>query len=172
MRKFIIVTALIVASPAAWGIVDACGDKFLLVGRGMRFQRAYAAVQPANILIYAFSTTSPNRAIRDTQFQKTLRQAGHRVSVIEDAELFKQAIQVSSFDIVLADVAAAPTIDSLIAAAPSHPRVLYVEYPSGSSKALAVQFACELKSDDRVTRFLDRIGVEMKTRVARGGATK
>jgi hypothetical protein len=166
-----IVTALLVAAPAS-GIVDACGDKFLLVGRGMRFQRAYAAVQPANILIYATSATNPDRAIRDTQFQKTLRQAGHQVSVIEDAELFRHAIQVSAFDIVLADVATAPAIDSVIANAPSHPRVLYVEYPSGSSKALAAQFACELKSDDRVTRFLDRIGVEMKARAPRPATTR
>jgi hypothetical protein len=170
--KTMMVTALLVATPITWGIVDACGDKFLLVGRGMRFQRAYAAVQPANILIYATSATNPNRAIRDPQFQKTLRQAGHQVSVIEDAELFRHAIQVSAFDIVLADVATAPAIDPVIASAPSHPRVLYVEYPSGSSKALAAQFACELKADDRVTRFLDRIGVEMKARAPQPGATK
>ena len=170
--KTMIVTALLVATPATWGIADACGDKFLLLGRGMRFQRAYAAVQPANILIYATSATRPERAIRDTQFQKTLRQAGHQVSVIEDAELFRHAIRVSTFDIVLADVATAPAIDSMIANAPSHPRVLYVEYPSGSSKVLAAQFACELKSDDRVTRFLDRIGVEMKARAPRPSTTK
>ena len=33
--------------------VEACEDKFLLVGRGTRFQRAYAAIHPASIVVYA-----------------------------------------------------------------------------------------------------------------------
>ena len=32
-------------------IADACGDKFLLIGRGIKFQRGYAAIYRANILI-------------------------------------------------------------------------------------------------------------------------
>ena len=37
----------------ATGAVQACGDKFLLVGRGVAFRRAYAAVYPASIVVYA-----------------------------------------------------------------------------------------------------------------------
>src|SRR5207249_4322083 len=125
MRKLVVLTVALAAAPTAWRPVQACGDKFLLVGRGVRFQRAYAAVHPANILIYARPTTSADKAIRDPQFQKSLRQAGHQVSVIEDATLFAHALQVSAFDVVLADLAEAPTIDSQVAAAASHPRVLY-----------------------------------------------
>ena len=93
-----------------------------------------------------------------------LRQAGHQLSVIEDAKLFQQALSVASFDIVLADLSEAQTIDPLVATARSQPKALYVEYPTGSTKALASQFMCELKAGDRVTRFLDRIEDEMKTR--------
>jgi hypothetical protein len=170
MRTLILMTLAIAATPI-WR-VEACGDKFLLVGRGVRFQRAYAAVHPANILIYARPTTNANRAIRDPQFQKSLRQAGHQVSVIEDSTLFEHALQVSKFDVVLADLIEAPAIDPIVGAAPSHPKVLYVEYPSGSTKALAAQFMCELKADDRATRFLTRIDAEMKNRTSRAGATK
>src|SRR5262245_28675751 len=164
MRKLVAALIVAVGSTMAWNSVEACGDKFLLVGRGVRFQRAYAAVHPANILIYARSTTAADRAIRDPQFHKTLRQAGHQVSVIEDTALFQQALRVSSFDIVLADLTEAPTIDKLVVTAASHPRALYVEYPTGSTKELASQFMCELKSGDRATRFLDRIEDEMKAR--------
>jgi hypothetical protein len=172
MRHVIVVAVAIAAAPAAWRPVEACGDKFLLVGRGVRFQRAYAAVHPANILIYARPTTSADRAIRDPQFQKSLRQAGHQVSVIEDSTLFQHALQLSTFDIVLADLVEAPAIDSLVASAPSHPKILYVEFPTGSSKALASQFMCELKAGDRATRFLDRIDAEMKARAPRAAASK
>ena len=172
MRKSILLTLVVVATPMASRPVEACGDKLLLVGRGVRFQRAYAAVHPANILIYARPTTNADRAIRDPQFHKTLRQAGHQVSVIEDSTLFEHALTLTTFDIVLADLAEAPSIDPLIASARAHPKVLYVEYPNGSNKVLASQFMCELKAGDRATRFLDRIDAEMKTRAPRGAASK
>ena len=164
MRKIVGVVVGIAVASMTWSPAEACGDKFLLVGRGVRFQRAYAAVHPANILIYARSTTDADRAIRDPQFHKTLRQAGHQLSVIEDTTLFQHALRVSRFDIVLADLIEAPSIDPLVATATSHPKALYVEYPSGITKALASHFMCELKAGDRVTRFLDRIEDEMKAR--------
>ena len=172
MRKLVGVIAGIAMTSMTWSPAEACGDKFLLVGRGVRFQRAYAAVHPANILIYARSATDANRAIRDPQFHKTLRQAGHQLSVIEDATLFQHALRLSSFDIVLADLTEAPTIDPLAATSPSRPKALYVEYPTGSSKALAAQFLCELKAGDRVTRFLDRIEEEMKGRRPQAASTR
>jgi hypothetical protein len=172
MRTLVLLTVAIVATPIGWRPVEACGDKFLLVGRGVRFQRAYAAVHPANILIYARPTTSANRAIRDPQFHKSLRQAGHQVSVIEDSTLFEHALQLPTFDIVLADLLEAPSIDRLVTSSPSRAKVLYVEYPTGSTKALASQFMCELKAGDRATRFLDKIDAEMKARIPRNAATK
>lgn len=172
MRKRVGLMVGIALTSMTWGPVEACGDKFLLVGRGVRFQRAYAAVHPANILIYARAATDADRAIRDPQFQKTLRQAGHRLSVIEDATLFQHALGLSSFDIVLADLSEAPTIDPLVATGLSRPKALYVEYPKGSTKALASQFMCELKAGDRATRFLDRIEEEMKTRRPQTAATR
>jgi len=167
MRKLIVLMLMMAAAPVAWRVTEACGDKFLLVGRGVRFQRAYAAVHPANILIYARPGTSADAAIRDAQFQRSLRQAGHAVSAIEDATLLTHALRSSSFDIVLADLAEAPTIDGLVASAPSHPKPLYVEYPSAANKKeLKSQFLCDLKASDRATRFLDRIDAEMKTRTS------
>ena len=94
------------------------------------------------------------------------------MSVIEDATLFQHALGLAGFDIVLADLAEAPTIDSLVSTGVSRPKVLYIEYPKGSTKALASQFMCELKAGDRATRFLDRIEEEMKTRTVQASATR
>jgi hypothetical protein len=165
MRKLFVAALLVAVAPPAWRVAEACGDKFLLVGRGLRLQRAYAAVHPGNILIFAKPSTKESAAIRDPQFQKNLRQAGHALSVIEDLGLFEQALGSGSFDIVLADVAEAPRIDRLVAAAPSRPTPLYVAYPSAfKDKALQEQYLCTLKATDRPIRFLDRIESEMKTR--------
>lgn len=173
MRRTVVLALAIAALPVAWRAVDACGDKFLLVGRGVRMQRAYAAVHPANILIFARPSTSANAAIRDPQFQKSLRQAGHSVSAIEDAGLLDHALKASSFDIVLADLTEAPTVEPLVATAPSHPKPLYVEYPSAASKPdLKSQFVCELKASDRAIKFLDRIDDEMKARAPKSAPRK
>src|SRR3954467_1383427 len=80
-RTALLVAALIVSVPALNLVGQACGDKFLMVGRGARFQRAYASVYPGNVVIYARPSADPKAAIRDPQLHKALRQAGHAVLV-------------------------------------------------------------------------------------------
>ena len=60
-----VATVLLQATNAA----QACGDKFLLVGRGVEFHRAYAAVYPASIVIYSRLPGDAAKAIRDARFQ-------------------------------------------------------------------------------------------------------
>ena len=88
-------------------MAHACGDKFLMVGRGAKFQRAYASVYPGKVLIFARPSTDAKAAIRDPQLHKALRQAGHAVSVIEDWALLEQALKSVPVDLVLVDVAEA-----------------------------------------------------------------
>ena len=57
--------------------LQACGDKFLLVGRGAKFRQAYAAVYPASILVFASPQRSAAKAIRDPRLQTDLKTAGH-----------------------------------------------------------------------------------------------
>ena len=78
-----------------------------MVGRGAKFQRAYASVYPGKILIYARPSTDAKAAIRDPQLHKALRQAGHAVSVIEDWALLEAALKTAPTDVVLVDVAEA-----------------------------------------------------------------
>src|SRR5258708_6435895 len=70
-----------IASPSH--ALSACGDKFLLVGRGVRFQRAYAAIRPASILIVLPPKSVKSAAVRDSGLRKALTMAGHRVEVVQ-----------------------------------------------------------------------------------------
>lgn len=169
MRRALLVSLVLAAATSGWQpAAEACGDKFLLVGRGAKFGRAYAAIYPGNILIFARPATSPKAAIRDPQFHKILRQAGHAVSVIEDATLLEQALRTVAVDVVLADLTEAPTIDRLAATSPSHPSVLPVAFKTDSEqiKKLQQQYACDLKASDRPLRFLEKIESTMKQRVS------
>ena len=90
-RIAVVVVAMAVSVPAMYPVAHACGDKFLMAGRGAKFQRAYASVYPSKLLIYARPSTDPRAAIRDPQLQKALRQAGHSVSIIDDWGLLDRA---------------------------------------------------------------------------------
>jgi hypothetical protein len=167
-RTALLIVALIVSVPALYPAGQACGDKFLMVGRGARFQRAYASVYPGKVLIYARSSTDPNAAIRDPQLHKALRQAGHAVSVIEDWALLEQALRTVPVDIVLVDAAEAARLRDLVVASPAHPDALYVAFASKVKSAANPDVVCRLKSSDRPLKYLDEIENAMKARSKHG----
>ena len=156
--------------PVSWPSLNACGDKFLLVGRVTRFQRAYAAVYPGRILIYAHARTPAAAAIRDPELQKNLKQAGHQVALAEDRDRLQQALASNDFDIVVADVADAPWLDKDAAAFPSKPTVLYVAYRLDQAQlaTLQTQYNCPLKANDKPNRYLTVIDDQMKARIDAG----
>ncbi len=163
-RVALFVVALVVGVPALYPVAQACGDKFLMVGRGAKFQRAYASVYPGKVLIYARPSTDAKAAIRDPQLHKALRQAGHSVSVIEDWTLLEQALKTVPVDVVLTDVAEAARLQPVMATALAHPDGLYVAFPAGAKTETPEQMACRLKSSDRPLRYLDEVENLMKAR--------
>jgi hypothetical protein len=158
------VVALAIGVPALYPVAHACGDKFLMVGRGAKFQRAYASVYPGKLLIYAKPSTDPKAAIRDPQFHKALRQAGHTVSIIEDWSLLEQAVKNGPVDIILVDAAEASRLEAVVAASLAHPDAMYVAFPSKQSAAADKSLNVRLKSSDRAMKYLDEIENVMKAR--------
>jgi hypothetical protein len=83
--------------------LSACGDKFLLVGRGVRFEQAYAAVHPASILIVLPVKNVKSAAVGDSRLLTVLKNAGHRVEVIQRPANLADALNRSRHDIILAE---------------------------------------------------------------------
>src|ERR1700674_616384 len=81
----------------------ACGDKLLVIGRGVRFQRAYAQYQ-ANLVIYSNGTQSGS-ILTSSRLQTTLKHAGHRLQMVEGASQLDEALKSGKVDVVLADFA-------------------------------------------------------------------
>lgn len=76
----------------------ACGDKFLLVGRGARYQRGYVALHPGSVLLYANSALTSGRGLR-----AALKLAGHHVTVANNRGELDAALRTGKYDILLAD---------------------------------------------------------------------
>jgi hypothetical protein len=147
--------------------LQACGDKFLMVGRGVKFQRAYAAIHPASIVIYAEPQRHAAKAIRDPRLQSDLKLAGHRVLLVETDAALTRALASEKVDLVLTDVADADQTSKRGAASPSKPVVLPVMYEPTAQEAKDVEarYLCRLKSSDHVDRYLATIDDAMKVRV-------
>src|SRR5262245_8442304 len=103
MRADAAILAIATMLLQATNTAEACGDKFLLVGRGVEFHRAYAALYPASILIYAKMAGDAGKAIRDARFQATLTQAGHRVLLVENDATLARALEADRVDLILTD---------------------------------------------------------------------
>ena len=176
MRRIAILLSVVILSvPALWRVAEACGDKLLLVGRGVKFGRAYASLHPGNILIYARPSIAAKAAIRDPKLHKTLRQAGHAVSVIESAALLEQALRTVTIDVVLTDVLEAPMIEPAVSTSRSQPALRFVFFPTPNkeeAKRLQKQYYCPLNASDGAARYLDVIEETMKARAAGQRADK
>ena len=157
-----VATVFLQVTPA----VQACGDKFLLVGRGVEFHRAYAALYPASIVIYAKPPGDAAKAIRDSRFQASLKQSGHRVLLVENDAALASALETERVDLILTDIADAARLSRQAAAAPSKPTVLPVMYRPTKEEAQTVEarYQCRLTSADRADRYLAAIDTAMKTR--------
>jgi hypothetical protein len=157
-----VATVLLQTTSAA----QACGDKFLLVGRGIEFHRAYAAVYPASIVIYARLPGDAAKAIRDSRFQADLKQSGHQVLLVENDAALTRALESDHVDLILTDVADADRLSTRASAAPSKPTVLPVMYRPTKEEVQTIEarYQCRLTSADRADRYLAAIDNAMKTR--------
>ena len=148
-------------------VVQACGDKFLQVGRGVRFHRAYAAIHPASIVIYATAQRRAATAIREPRLQTELKLAGHRVLLIEDDAALARALESNRVDLVLTDAADADRTSKQAALSLSKPAVLPVMYEPTreEAKEIEARYQCRLRGSDRADRYLVAIDDAMKARV-------
>lgn len=146
----------------------ACGDKFVMVGRGVTFHRAYGAIYPASIVIYAPPQRTALKTVRDPKFQGDLKLAGHRVVLVESDTALTRALDSERVDFILTDIADADRLSKQAAASASMPTVLPVMFQPSKEEMQQVEarYHCQLKSSDRVDRYLSSIDDAMKARVA------
>jgi hypothetical protein len=168
MRKLSLILGLLLA--AAWigaSPLDACGEKFLFMGRGVGFYKGYAAVHPASILILVPAESGEAAAIGDPAIPKSLRKAGHKVEILKVHSGLTRQLDAAHYDIVLADYADAVALELQVRASNTKPALLPVMYqPSETDFAAArKQFAYLLKVPEKTSTFLNLIDDLMETRL-------
>ena len=103
MNKMMIAAGLIAGSLSAVPLdAQACGATLFGAGQGSRFQ-AYRARVPADVLIYASPQLATSTATSEPGIQAGLKKAGHRVTVVSDADALASALSGQRFDVVIAE---------------------------------------------------------------------
>lgn len=152
-----------VYSPAT----HACGDKFLLLGRSIRYEETYAAKHPASVLIYLNRKTGFS-AVGKEVFE-ILKKAGHRPVVAQDDAALKEALRSGPFDVVLADIADVDGVDAEVAAAKAaSPQAVVLPVvcnPTGKElKEAEKQYSCLLSAKGKDRHFLAVVNEVVRTR--------
>ena len=105
MKTFPIVAALtfVLAATVANHLL-ACGDKFLVPSRGIRFTLTPSTRQQAAVLLDLEPASALPRLFTKLSLQEALEKAGYRVTIAASTGEFQQALRQRSWDVVLVDV--------------------------------------------------------------------
>jgi hypothetical protein len=125
----ITVTALIQTSVP----LHACGDKLMMLGRGIRFQSKHTP-RAATVLLYLPESVT-GQALTDPKLESALREAGHAVHAVTSTAELEAALRSGSFDVVLANVTHASELEKAKTIAEQNAVILpaiYLVVPSHS----------------------------------------
>lgn len=173
MKKLTLAVGLAGVVLAMGGDALACGDKLVIVGRGMRPRRVKGSV-PASILVYADPKGSIPAAMDEGHLRQDLERAGHRVRSVGSRAELENALETGSYDLVFADFKEAPLVETEAKGAPSKPTVLPTLYnPSQADLAAATkEYQCVVKAPGSQKDYLDVVNEAMAIRAKQLQAEK
>ena len=163
-RRFFFAGMLVVGIGAlGTGVAAGCGDKFVLIGRGMRVARSQF---PSSILIFMNPSSRVPAAEKDFHVEATLKAAGHKAVVVESEAEVRKALASGKYDLVLADVTDAPALRKEASASASKPVVLPLLYkPTAEELSAAEKEAnCMVRPSTKSRDLLAVVDETMKGR--------
>ncbi len=118
----------LIAAIASQGAVPllACGDKLMMLGRGIRFQSKHTP-RAAAVLLY-LPESATGLALTDPKLESALREAGHAVQAVTSPGDLDRALSTGTFDVVLANVTHAAELVKAQSLAERHAVVLPAIY--------------------------------------------
>jgi hypothetical protein len=145
--------------------LKACGDKFLFVGRVVKYQQTITASTPGSILFYMNSASKLPAAVQETKLDKLLSLAGHRVELVADTGELTRALATRRYDLLLVDAADAAQVDQWKAAAPGLVVVPVLYHPSKTELVAAEKtYKRILKAPDKANDMLALVNDVIKLR--------
>jgi DNA-binding NtrC family response regulator len=135
----------------------ACGDKFLVAGRGTRYQRPKNA-RAASVLIYANPSTGLQAALKKVPLDSVLKHEGHRSTTVESPDQLSAILASGRFDVVLVASGDAAVVEKLLGGGPDAPVVVALcVKAAGQEQPASDQGASCLKTPPKEGSLLEAI---------------
>ena len=113
--RHVFVAAVVAVAVAQHAVpLRACGDKLMMLGRGIKFQSKHTP-RAATVLLY-LPESATGQALTDPKLESALREAGNTVRVVASQADLETALRSGTFDVVLANVTHAPELEKASAA--------------------------------------------------------
>jgi hypothetical protein len=157
-RRLYAAGLLLLIGISSGDILMACGDKFLVFGRGTRFQRAALARHTATILIYTNPASELPKVLASLPVDATLTKAGYRPTTVTTSDEFEKALGRGGWDLVLVGLADAQSVSQRLRGDVA-PVVLPVAYnPTASElKESKKQYRVVFKAPAKSQSFLSAV---------------
>jgi hypothetical protein len=145
----------------------ACGDKYVVFGQGVRFQRAYAAAHPANILLYLNPGSKWAAPENRERLLTLLRMVGHRPEAVSTIEELQAAVTTGHYDIVLTEFSAVAPATQTVANVKVRPSIIPMvfEPTRQEMKDIERQNSCAVQVSKRSHELLSVINGVMDQRL-------
>jgi hypothetical protein len=148
-RPLGMVLSLLAAGAAAVEPAAACGDKFIVLGRTVRAQRARGAVHRASVVIMLDPASELPAAIKASGLLRELQLSGHAVRHARSAAEAQALAETGTVDVLVASLAdvdrMAAGLEGRPAARPLMVPVLLDPTPEELESARA-RYGCALRS--------------------------
>ena len=137
MRHVVLVVLIATAVGPGAIPLHACGDKLMMLGRGIRFQSKHTP-RAAAVLLY-LPESATGQPLTDPKLESALREAGHAVRAVTSPADLETALAGGTFDVVLANLTHAPELERAKTIAERNAVVLPAIYLVAPNRGLAKQ---------------------------------
>ncbi len=144
----------------------ACGDKYVVFGQGVRFQRAYAAAHPAAILVYLSPRSKWSAPENRERLLTVLRMVGHHPEAVTTIDELRAAAGTNKYDLVLTEFADFAQASESVATATRRPSVVPMVFEPSREEMSRIEQEnrCAVQVTKRSHELLTTINTVMEQR--------
>jgi hypothetical protein len=125
----------IVSTPAS----EACGDKLVPLGGGVRFEQIHASRHPGKIILFLNPASKLPAANDEFRLGAALEKAGHAVRAVANRDELELALRTGNPDLVLVDWSDVVQLGGVLHGETGSPPVLPVLYRPTAEELLAAR---------------------------------
>lgn len=104
----------------------ACGDKFLIAGRGTRYQRPKSA-RAASVLIYTDPASPLAATLKKAKVESLLKLEGHRATKVQTIQELSTIVATGRYDVILTADSDSANVQRLLQGSPDAAVVVAVD---------------------------------------------